>query len=454
LSKTKIQTDKVIRLIMFLHLKKEQKEALALLQIGTFLEYFDLMIYIHMAVLLNEIFFPKTDLHTSAILAAFALCSTYILRPVGAIIFGYIGDIIGRKHTVVITTALMAMSCIFMAVLPTYNQIGIAAAWGVTLCRAIQSVSSQGEIIGAEIYLAETIQPPARYVAVSLTSFFSSLGGVAALILAVSLKYFDISWRIAFWVGAFIALIGSSARIRLRETPEFVNMKLRIKKVIENAELEGLKKTALSLKNTNPLWKEKVSLKTALAYFLISCGFPACFYLSYIYCGHILKNNFGYTSDQIINQNLIVSIFQSLSFLIYSLCTHKINPLKILNFRIYLFLPFVIICPYLLNNVTSANEILIFQCFIMTFGVMDCPGAGVFISHFPVSTRFTSLGLMYAFSRIIIYIITSFGFVYLTKWFSNFGVFFIMISITIGFMWSIKHFEKLENNIPKILRNY
>ena len=90
----------------------------------------------------------------------------------------------------------------------------------------------------------------------------------------------------------------------------------------------------------------------------------------------------------------------------------------------------------------------------MTFGVMDCPGAGVFISHFPVSTRFTSLGLMYAFSRIIIYIITSFGFVYLTKWFSNFGVFFIMISITIGFIWSIKHFEQLENNIPKILRNY
>ena len=439
---------------MDLHLKKEQKEAIALLQIGTFLEYFDLMIYIHMAVLLNEIFFPKADPHTAAILAAFALCSTYILRPVGAIIFGYIGDIIGRKHTVVITTILMAMSCIFMAVLPTYNQIGIAAAWGVTLCRAVQSVSSQGEIIGAEIYLAETIQPPARYVAVSLTSFFSSLGGVAALMLAVSLKYLDISWRIAFWVGAFIALIGSSARIRLRETPEFVDMKLRIKKVIENSELGGKNQVFLSFKNTtHPLWKEKVSLKTALAYFLISCGFPACFYLAYIYCGHILKNNFDYTSDQIMKQNLIVSIFQSLSFLIYSLCSHKINPLKILNFRIYLFLPFVIICPYLLNNFTSVNEILIFQCFIMVFGVMDCPGAGIFISHFPVSKRFTSLGLMYAFSRIIIYIITSFGFVYLTKWFSNFGVFFIMILITIGFIWGVKHFKELENNIPKIFRN-
>lgn len=435
---------------MFLSLKKEQKEALALLQTGTFLEYFDLMIYIHMAVLLNEIFFPKVDPHTSAVLAAFALCSTYVLRPVGAIIFGYIGDIIGRKHTVVITTMLMAISCIFMAILPTYSQIGIAASWGVTLCRAVQSISSQGEIIGAEIYLAETIQPPARYVAVSLTSFFSSLGGVAALVLAVSLKYLDVSWRIAFVVGAFIALIGSSARRRLRETPEFADMKLRIKKTIEDFELNDKKKMILpSLKQRNPLWKEKVNLKTALAYFLISCGFPACFYLSYIYCGHILKNNFSYTSDQIIQQNLVVSIFQSLSFLIYSVCSHKINPLKILKFRIYVFLPFVIISPYLLNHFSTVYEILIFQCFIMTFGVMDCPGAGVFISHFPIAKRFTSLGLIYAFSRISIYIITSFGFVYLTKWFSSFGVFIIMTLITLGFIWGVKHFQELENNIPK-----
>jgi MFS transporter, MHS family, proline/betaine transporter len=259
-------------------------------------------------------------------------------------------------------------------------------------------------------------------------------------------------------LGAYLSLImgiGSSARRRLRETPEFADMKLRIKKTMEDFELNDKKKMILpSLKQRNPLWKEKVNLKTALAYFLISCGFPACFYLSYIYCGHILKNNFSYTSDQIIQQNLIVSIFQSLSFLIYSICSHKINPLKILKFRIYVFLPFVIISPYLLNHFSTVYEILIFQCFIMTFGVMDCPGAGVFISHFPIAKRFTSLGLIYAFSRISIYIITSFGFVYLTKWFSSFGVFIIMTLITAGFIWGVKHFQELENNIPKIFCAY
>ena len=78
------------------------------------------MLYVHMAVLLNELFFPKTDPHTASLLSAFAFCSTWILRPLGALIFGFIGDNIGRKSTVIITTMIMAVSCIIMATIPTY----------------------------------------------------------------------------------------------------------------------------------------------------------------------------------------------------------------------------------------------------------------------------------------------------------------------------------------------
>ena len=67
------------------YLTREQKEAVGLLSIGTLLEYFDLMLYIHMAVLLNELFFPKYDPHTAALLSAFTFCSTYLLRPLGAL---------------------------------------------------------------------------------------------------------------------------------------------------------------------------------------------------------------------------------------------------------------------------------------------------------------------------------------------------------------------------------
>ncbi len=80
-----------------------------------FLEYFDLMLYVHMAVLLNELFFPQYDNHVNRLLAAFSFCSTFIFRPLGALLFGWIGDNIGRKSTVIITTILMSFSCIVMA---------------------------------------------------------------------------------------------------------------------------------------------------------------------------------------------------------------------------------------------------------------------------------------------------------------------------------------------------
>ena len=135
-------------------LTKEQKESVGLLSIGTMLEYFDLMLYVHMAVLLNELFFPKTDAHTTALLSAFAFCSSFIFRPFAALLFGWLGDNIGRKATVVMTTFLMSISCVIMANLPTYEQIGISAAWLVTLCRMLQGASSMGEVIGAELYLS------------------------------------------------------------------------------------------------------------------------------------------------------------------------------------------------------------------------------------------------------------------------------------------------------------
>ena len=98
-------------------LTREQKQAVGLLSIGTFLEYFDLMLYVHMAVLLNQLFFEPADPLTASLYTALAFCSTFVFRPIGALIFGYIGDNIGRKSTITITTFLMAGCCFTMLVI-------------------------------------------------------------------------------------------------------------------------------------------------------------------------------------------------------------------------------------------------------------------------------------------------------------------------------------------------
>jgi len=421
-------------------LTREQKEAVGLLSIGTFLEYFDLMLYIHMAVLLNELFFPESDSTTKALLLAFTFCSTYLLRPIGALIFGYLGDNIGRKHTVIITTFIMSVSCIVMASLPTYTQIGITASCVMLICRIIQGMTSMGEIIGATLYLTETIQRPQQYTVVAFLNFLTGFGGTVALGVAslVTLEKGGFSWRYAFLIGAVVAFIGTIARTTLRETPEFADARRRVKKTFKNMNKD------LGILENNPLWNTKVDKVTAISMFFIQCAWPVCFYIAYIHCGNILQEVFMYSPEQIIHQNFFLSIVEVIAIipLIY-LCRY-FYPILILKVKLVAFIVFIFICPYLFDNAKTPYDIFWIQSFTMIFILDDIPATTILVTHFPVFKRFTSVAVIYALSRAMMYIITSFGLVYLTKYYGHWGLLAITIPVVIGYTFGILHFEKLE----------
>lgn len=410
---------------IFSSLSRQQKEAVGLLQIGTFLEYFDLMLYVHMAVLLNELFFPKTDPHTASLIAAFAFCSTYVLRPVGALLFGWVGDNIGRKPTVVITTIMMAVSCIVMANLPTYAQIGISSAWIITICRIMQGLSAMGEVIGAEIYLTEAIPLPHRYPVVSAIRIVDDLGSVFAIAVASFVTLAGMNWRIAFWIGACIAVVGSIARVRLRETPEFIAAKQK------------------KIRRSGPA--EKVEPRTAVAYFLMHCGYPIFFFFSFIFCASILKNKFGYSAEQIIHQNLIIALVALASDVVYTMLSKYIFPLKILTVKVYCAFVLSLLLPFLLNSIEDPVYLLIVQCFVIFFALGGMPGSAVFLVNFPVLKRFKSATFLYAAAYAVMSTINSFGLIYLVEFFGNYGLYVITIPTCIGFYWSINHFKKLHN---------
>ncbi|XVN42494.1 MAG: MFS transporter [Candidatus Rickettsia vulgarisii] len=331
------------------------------MSIGTFLEYFDLMLYVHMTVLLNELFFPKADPHTQAIYSAFAFCSTYVMRPVGAIIFGLVGDVIGRKATVIITTFLISSSCLAMALVPTYAEKGLIATVIVITCRIIQGLSSMGEVVGAQLYLLEITKPPVQYPIVLMTSVFANLGGMVALAVASLVTSFGFNWRIAFWLGTIIAIVGAVARTALRETPEFADAKRRVKKNIT--------------------------------------------FLSYI-----------------------------------------IYPLKILKIKLVIFFIFALICPYLLNNITTSVHLFLIQSFVMLFFLSANPAMPIFLKHFPVFKRFRTASIIFALSTVSMNIIISFGLVYLTKYFGHWGIQMILFPIIIGFTFGLNYFSNLEKN--------
>ncbi len=409
-------------------LNKEQKEATGLLQIGTFLEYFDLMLYVHMALVLNELFFPKTDPKTASLIAAFTFCSTYLLRPLGALLFGYIGDCIGRKTTVILTMMLMATSCILMASLPTYDQIGITAAWLVTACRIIQGISSMGEIIGAEIYLTELIPLPLRYCIVGLVSCASRLGMVAALAVAMLVTSYELfNWRYAFWAAACLALIGSVSRMKLRETPEFLKAK--------QAQAKNAPKETLPL--------QKVDFKLILASFLIYSGPPACLYFIYIFCGQLLKQ-LGQTGYQIIHQNLLISIVEFVVLLLTVLLSTRVHPLKIIKVKSIFFLCFAIALPFLMSYPLSPSLLFMIQLVGVSLILTAVPAVAALIIHYPIYQRFRYTSTIYALARALMSIVIAFGLVFLTDAFGYWGLSMILIPITLGFIWGVNHFEKLE----------
>jgi MFS family permease len=417
-------------------LSRQQKEAVALLQIGTFLEYFDLMLYVHMAVVLNDLFFPKTDPHTASLLTAFAFCSTFVLRPFGALLFGYIGDNYGRKTTVIITTAFMSISCIIMANLPTYAQIGISAAWAVTFCRIFQGLSSMGEIMGALVYMTEITKPPVQYPAVSFISLAAFTGSFVALGMAALVTNVGLNWRIAFWVGAGIAAVGSIARTRLRETPDFIDKinkrHLKIQQKQESIQVQ-------------PEEVEKMNRKTILAFFFIYCGWPLCFYLAYMYFNATLKQTYHYSSEEIVLHNFFLSIIHVVSCYILSVLSFTVCPIKILKIKAFFFLGLGLLLPPLILLSSSSYQLFALQALIIMTALGDYPAVGIFIRHIPVLKRVMATSFLYSLSRAVMYVITSFGLVYLSEIFGHWGILLILLPSTFGYLWAIHHYEIFES---------
>lgn len=427
-------------------LRREQKEAIGLLSIGTFLEHFDLLLYIHMIPILNETFFPRVeDPKWATLLAALVFCSTYVCRPFGALFFGYLGDNFGRKIPVIITTFIMALSCLIIANTKSFSEIGIAATWIVTLCRIGQSMSSMGEIVGAEIYLTESIKPPQQYFAVSLMAFCAASGCAAALALSSLVTSFGFNWRMGFWFGACVALIGVIARTTLKETKDFADAQCRLKHHLQKTN------TSLEILTNTPTIKEKINKTIILAYSLIYCGWPLSFYLGFIYCGNILKNSFGYTSGEVIHHNFLVAIAQlfGFSFLRLYLC-RKIHPLKILKVILWIFTVGMIFLPYLLNNCSSPLMLFMIQTFIIIFTIDVAPGTAIFYTFLPILKRFTYAGLAFSISRAIINIIISLGCIYATNKFGYYGLMLIIFPIVAGYAFAIYYFCDLN----KAIENY
>lgn len=197
--------------------------------IGSVVEWFDVALYGYLAVIIGEVFFHSED-PTSALLSSFAVfASAFLVRPLGGIFFGAVGDKIGRKNTLAAVILTASIATFGIGLLPGFDTIGVAAPILLVLLRLIQGFSAGGEMGGASAFVAEYAPKERRGFFVSFVEMGCILGFLlgASTVLVMNLvlseaQMHDWGWRIPFLVAAPLGIVGLYIRSRLEETPEFV----------------------------------------------------------------------------------------------------------------------------------------------------------------------------------------------------------------------------------------
>ncbi|HEY0122568.1 MAG TPA: MFS transporter [Rhizobium sp.] len=215
---------------------------------GNFIEFYDFIIWGYFATVLAALFFPSEDPVAGLLVTYTVYAVSYIARPLGGLIFGYLGDRYGRRTPLTISILLIAGSTALIGLMPTYASIGIAAPILLTLLRLAQGVAVGGEYGGAMAYISENA-PIERRGLYSSWQYFTLGAGLAAGAAVATLFTSTLSaealhewgWRVPFLLGAPLGVFGLVIRLRLDETPSF--KALRDKLEHESAPIRtGIKK--------------------------------------------------------------------------------------------------------------------------------------------------------------------------------------------------------------------
>lgn len=287
---------------------REERKIIFASSLGTVFEWYDFFLYGALATVLSKQFFAGVNDTTAFIFALMAFAAGFLVRPFGALVFGRLGDMIGRKYTFLMTIILMGLSTFAVGLLPTYTSIGIAAPIMLVLLRMLQGLALGGEYGGAATYVAEHAAPGKRGFNTSWIQSTATLGLLLSLVVVLSCRYltgdqFEVwGWRLPFLLSIVLLGISTWIRMSMHESPAFVKMKA-----------EG--KTSKSpIRESFGKWE---NLKIVLiALFGINAGQAVTFYTAQFYVLFFLTQMLKMDPSQA-NMLLIISVVIGAPFFIF-----------------------------------------------------------------------------------------------------------------------------------------
>ena len=272
----------IIKTLEEIKVKKSYRKVAIAACFGTFLEWYDFLTFATLAVVFGPLFFPSND-PNSGLLASLATFGVgMVVRPIGAAIFGSVGDRIGRKPVFMITIMLMGIATVSVGLLPTYAQIGIWAPVLLVSLRLLQGLSAGGEIGGGAVYLTEHAGEENRGFKTSFLQLMGPLGILVSTLQITLLQHWltpeeftSWGWRVPFWVSLLLLMMAFKARMALEETPVFLTLSKQ------------------SNQSKSPLrdnWKDTETRKRMfLLFFCISAGGAILFFCVQVYVSIFLK---------------------------------------------------------------------------------------------------------------------------------------------------------------------
>lgn len=359
---------------------------------GTMIEWYDFYLYGTLAVFFSDLFFPSGN-PTASFLASLATFGAgFAVRPFGAVFFGRVGDLIGRKYAFLVTLAIMGGATTVVGLLPTYAQIGIAAPILLVLLRLLQGLALGGEYGGAATYVAEHAPDDQRgyytsFIQTTATlGFFLALGVVLATRVGVGDEAFkEWGWRVPFLLSALLVALSFYIRIKMRESPLFSKLKDQGK-----TSTAPLKDSFGNKKN----WK-----LILLALFGATAGQAVVWYTGQFYALFFMQKILAldYVTSYIIVA--IALVLGTPFFIVFGKLSDKIGRKKIMMGGCLLaaltYVPIYMAMHHFANPINHVMLTLLVFVQVLYVTMVYGPIAAFLVELFPAKIRYTSMSLPY-----------------------------------------------------------
>lgn len=389
--------------------------------LGSALEYYDFVLFMMFSPYIGETFFPASTPFVATLQTLSLFAVGYFARPLGGIIFGHIGDKHGRKSGFTYSIMLMALTTLCIAILPGYDRIGTLGAVALCLLRVLQGIAQGAELPGALTFISEHSPSNMRGWRCALVTmgvgFGASFSALVSYLLTTHLSHAQMlafGWRLPFYLGGLIAIIGYFIRKMTQETPDFLQQPNKAKVPIVELLTE---------------YPRQIGQGIAITLF------AACFIIFALYLPTYLNTYFGYPSSQVMLAFTVCTTLTSLLIPVFGALSDRLGRARVLSS-----VALLILCSlFLLFNLLRLGSTPVLFLFMFTYQVLISIMAACYPAMlaelFPTKVRYSGIAFCYntSFSLASMVPLLASALLHSTQWpYSVVVIFMLLAGLTMG----------------------